>query len=800
MDDSQQYSSLTSVPLLPLRNMVSFPGMAVSLHVGREISYNALQEAVKNDGRIILLAQKDGNIDAPGHEDFYQIGMLASILQVLKLPAQTFKVMVEGLVRVHIDKLHQDGYFMADATAIPSIPIQDQTEEQQLLRLLQQKFEEFSENSKKISEDGRIAMARLDSAGRYADAVVSHLSLDISARQQLLEMADDVARVRQVVTLLDTELSLNEMDEDIRKSIKKQMEQNQREYYLNEQLKAIQKELGDLNDKPTEMELLDMRIREARMPKDAEEKAKSELDKLKQMQPMSSEASVVRSYLDWLVGLPWSKRSRLTRSLEKAMTILENDHYGLEEVKERIIEYLAVQLRVRKIRGPVLCLVGPPGVGKTSVGESIARATGRKFVRLALGGVRDEAEIRGHRRTYIGSMPGKLIQRISRVDTKNPLVLLDEVDKMGMDHRGDPAAALLEVLDSEQNKAFNDHYLEVDYDLSEVMFICTANTMDIPEPLLDRMEVIRIPGYTEEEKFHIADHYLLPKQIERNGLYEGEIAINEAAFHGIIRHYTREAGVRNLEREIAKLCRKVVYKHGTRKGTKTAKITSSRLADYLGVRKFRSTEINEDDRIGVVNGLAWTQAGGQLLTIEATFVAGSGKLVRTGSLGNVMQESVEAALTSLRARSSRYGIDSSFFSKHDVHLHLPEGAIPKDGPSAGIAIATALASAACGVEVRRDIAMTGEITLQGDVLAIGGLKEKLLAARRCGVRLVLIPEQNEHNLAEVPENLLEGLEIEQVTSVDQVFEYALVRALRMPDRGELPSTSAPSEDISIQPN
>ncbi|HKK23094.1 MAG TPA: endopeptidase La, partial [Pseudohaliea sp.] len=709
----------------------------------------------------------------PGADDMYQVGTVSNILQLLKLPDGTIKVLVEGLYRAAVAAVDDDGaYAVADVREIEGAE-PEESEAEGLLRSTSSQFEKYVNLSKKVPAEVLTSLSGIDEPGRLADTIAAHMGVDLGEKQRILEIADVKPRLEHLMGLMEAEIDLFQVEKRIRGRVKKQMEKSQREYYLNEQMKAIQKELGEMDDAPNEAEELEAKINEARMPEEARDKALGELSKLKMMSPMSAEASVVRSYLDWMVSVPWSKRSRVKHDLKRAQEILDADHYGLEEVKERIVEYLAVQKRVRKLKGPVLCLVGPPGVGKTSLGESLARATNRKFVRMALGGVRDEAEIRGHRRTYIGSMPGKLLQKMAKAGVRNPLFLLDEIDKMGMDHRGDPASAMLEVLDPEQNHAFNDHYLEVDYDLSDVMFVCTSNTMNIPTPLLDRMEVIRIPGYTEDEKLNIALRYLLPKQVKVNGLKKGEITLSDAAIIDIIRYYTREAGVRALEREIAKVCRKMVKKIALGEAEANTEVGPDGLEDLLGVRKFNYGVAEEENKIGQVTGLAWTSVGGELLTIEAAAVAGKGRYVKTGSLGDVMQESIQAASTVVRSRSQLLGIPARYHDTQDLHIHVPEGATPKDGPSAGIAMCTALVSVATQIPVRADVAMTGEITLRGEVLPIGGLKEKLLAARRGGIKTVIIPKENERDLKEVPDKIKEDLDIVAVKWIDEVLALAL---------------------------
>ena len=766
-------SSVTELPLLPLRDVVVYPHMVLPLFVGREKSIEALEDAMATDKQVLLVAQRNASDDNPGADDIYQVGTVSNILQLLKLPDGTIKVLVEGGYRAMVDNVNDDGNFaIAGVREIESEEIPEE-EVEALLRSTIGQFEKYVNLSKKVPSEVLTSLTGIDEPGRLADTIAAHMSVDLDEKQKILEISGVRARLEHLMGLMEAEIDLFQVEKRIRGRVKKQMEKSQREYYLNEQMKAIQKELGDMDEAPNELDELQARIDEAKMPQEAQEKALSELGKLKMMSPMSAEASVVRSYIDWMVNVPWSKRSKVKHDLRRATKILDEDHYGLEEVKERILEYLAVQKRVRKVKGPVLCLVGPPGVGKTSLGESLARATNRKFVRMALGGVRDEAELRGHRRTDIGSMPGKLLQKMSKAGVKNPLFLLDEVDKMGMDHRGDPASAMLEVLDPEQNHAFNDHYLEVDYDLSDVMFVCTSNTMNIPGPLLDRMEVIRIPGYTEDEKLNIAQRYLIPKQIKLNGLKADEIEISEDALIDIIRYYSREAGVRSLEREIAKVCRKMVKGFALGDFTEKTEVTSEMLPDLLGVRKYNYGIAEEENKIGQVTGLAWTSVGGELLTIEAVAVTGKGLHVKTGSLGDVMQESIQAATTVVRSRSQMLGIAATYHEKHDVHIHVPEGATPKDGPSAGVAMCTALVSVCTGIPVRADVAMTGEITLRGEVLPIGGLKEKLLAARRGGIKTVIIPKENERDLKEVPDNIKDKLEILAVKWIDEVLAIAL---------------------------
>jgi len=752
---------------------VVYPQIVQPLFVGRPKSIKALEVAMASDKQVLLVAQKNASEDEPGIDDLFQIGTVATILQLIRLPDGTVKVLVEGLDRARIKNVVFDAdHFKAETTVLGSDEIPEK-ESALLIRSLLSQFDQYVQLSKKIPPEVLTSISSIDEPGRLVDTIASHMSLQLQEKQNLLELAGLQARIEHLMALIESEIDLFQVEKRIRGRVKKQMEKSQREYYLNEQMKAIQKEMGELEDVPNEAEELKQKIEDAGMPKEAKEKAATELNKLKLMSPMSSEASVVRTYLDWMVSIPWKKKSKVRMDLAKAEEILENDHYGLKEVKERIIEYLAVQKRVKKLKGPILCLVGPPGVGKTSLGESIARATNRKFVRMALGGVRDEAEIRGHRRTYIGSLPGKLIQKLSKVGVKNPLFLLDEIDKMGMDNRGDPASALLEVLDPEQNNSFNDHYLEVDYDLSEVMFVCTSNSMNIPEPLLDRMEVIRIPGYTEDEKVNIAERYLVPKQIKNNGLKKAELSFDEGPIRDLIRYYTREAGVRGLEREIAKVCRKIVKDNSLGKKVDEVKLSSELLEKYSGVRKYDYGKAEEENQVGQVNGLAWTSVGGELLTIEAIAVEGKGKIIKTGSLGDVMQESIQAALTVVRSRAESLGLAPSFHEKYDLHIHVPEGATPKDGPSAGVGMCTALVSVLTKIPVRADVAMTGEITLRGQVLKIGGLKEKLLAAHRGNIKTVIIPADNERDLAEIPDNIKAELEIVPARWIDEVLDVAL---------------------------
>ncbi|MFO7306666.1 MAG: endopeptidase La [Gammaproteobacteria bacterium] len=761
------------MPVLPLRDVVVYPHMVIPLFVGREKSILALDQAMRSGKQILLVAQKQADIDDPGANDLYRVGTVATILQLLKLPDGTVKVLVEGVERAKIEKLIKGPYFSAEIAPYKDIEEYDEREMDVLMRSVTSQFEQYVKLNRKVPPEVLTALAGIDQPGRLADNVAAHMSLRLESKQKVLEIQDVRKRLEHILALIEGEMDVLQIEKRIRGRVKQQMEKSQREYYLNEQMKAIQKELGEIEDAPNEIAELEQRIKKAGMPKEAREKAMSELNKLKLMSPMSAEATVVRNYVDWLVKCPWKKRTKVHNDIAYAEKVLDEDHYGLEKVKERIIEYLAVQQRVKTLKGPILCLVGPPGVGKTSLGQSIARATNRKFVRMSLGGVRDEAEIRGHRRTYIGSMPGKIIQNMVKTGVHNPLFLLDEVDKMAMDFRGDPSSALLEVLDPEQNSTFNDHYLEVDFDLSEVMFVCTANSLNIPAPLLDRMEVIRIPGYTEDEKTAIARRYLLPKQMKQNGLRDDELKVSDPALLDIIRYYTREAGVRNLEREISKICRKSVKQLLTKPETKVINVTPKNLSTFLGVRRFRYGRAEEQDQIGQVTGLAWTEVGGELLTIEAAVVAGKGKLTHTGQLGEVMQESIQAAMTVVRSRATMLGLEPDFYQKTDVHIHVPEGATPKDGPSAGIGMCTALVSALTKIPVRSDVAMTGEITLRGQVLPIGGLKEKLLAAHRGGIRTVLIPDENMKDLAEIPQNIKDNLEIKPVKWIDEVLEVAL---------------------------
>ena len=764
------------VPVLPLRDVVVYPHMVIPLFVGRNKSIQALDTAMNNDKQILLVAQKSAEVDAPTLDDVHTVGTLATILQLLKLPDGTLKVLVEGLERAEILAIDTKGDFFAAEVEIRPSELNDTSAKTDVLsRSLVSLFEQYVKLNKKVPPEILSSLSSIEDPVRLADTIAAHLGLKIADKQKLLEMLNVEERVQYLIELLESEIDLLQVEKKIRGRVKQQMEKSQREYYLNEQIKAIQKELGELDDAaPNEAEDLARKIERAGMSKEAKDKATTELNKLKMMSPMSAEATVVRNYIDWLVNLPWKKKTKVNSDLSTAEKVLNEDHYGLDEVKERILEFLAVQQRVKKLKGPILCLVGPPGVGKTSLGQSIARATGRKFTRMALGGVRDEAEIRGHRRTYIGSLPGKIVQNLTKVGTRNPLFLLDEIDKMSTDFRGDPSSALLEVLDPEQNHTFADHYLEVDFDLSDIMFVATSNSMRIPEPLLDRMEVIRIPGYTEEEKLSIARNYLLPKQIAANGVKKGELAMSDAVILDIIRHYTREAGVRNLDRELAKLCRKAVKEH-LLTGKKKTSVTQRNLEKYLGVARYDYGKTNQKNQVGQVTGLAWTSVGGDLLTIESALLPGNGQIKSTGRLGEVMKESIYAAETVVKSRASALGITRKFLRKHNVHIHVPEGATPKDGPSAGIGMVTAMVSAMTRIPVRADVAMTGEITLRGEELPISGLKEKLLAAHRGGIKLVLIPRENEKDLAEVPETVKKGLDIRPVKWIDEVLSLALER-------------------------
>ncbi len=778
-DDLTEDASQT-VPVLPLRDVVVYPHMVIPLFVGREKSIQALDAAMSDNKQILLVAQKSAEIDDPQIDEIHQIGTLSTILQLLKLPDGTIKVLVEGVERAEVINYSEgEEFFSAQIALLESDEAEDEKELEVLARSVTSMFEQYVKLNKKVPPEVLTSLAGIDEPSRLADTIAAHMSLKLDEKQHVLEIRTVQLRLEHLITLIEGELDVLQIEKRIRGRVKQQMEKSQREYYLNEQMKAIQKELGEIDDVPNEVDELQDKIEKAGMSKEAKEKANSELNKLKMMSPMSAEATVVRNYIDWLVGVPWKKKSKVRHDLAAAEAILEEDHYGLDKVKERILEYLAVQQRVKKSKGPILCLVGPPGVGKTSIGKSIARATNRKFSRMALGGVRDEAEIRGHRRTYIGSLPGKIIQNLSKVEVRNPLFLLDEIDKMAADFRGDPASAMLEVLDPEQNHTFVDHYLEVDYDLSDVMFVATANTLSIPGPLLDRMEVIRLPGYTEDEKKNIAIKYLVPKTMKANGLEENEIHFAETAVRDVIRYYTREAGVRNLEREISKVCRKVVksivLNKDKDKGTSKVSITTRNLDKYLGVKRFRYGLAEENDQVGQVTGLAWTEVGGELLTIEAVVIPGKGKTSRTGQLEDVMQESIQVAHTVVRSRASVLGIKPDFYEKCDIHIHVPEGAVKKDGPSAGVGMTTAIVSALTKIPVRADVAMTGEITLRGEILPIGGLKEKLLAAHRGGIKIVMIPKENEKDLSEIPNNIKQKLEIIPVQWIDEVLQVALVK-------------------------
>lgn len=762
------------IPVLPLRDVVVYPHMVIPLFVGRERSIDALDAAMRDSKQVLLVAQKEAEIDEPDFADLYQVGTLANILQLLKLPDGTVKVLVEGSQRSTVTRYQDTGsFFSAMVSPLEDVLSLSDQEQDVLQRTAISSFEQYVKLNNKIPPEVLTSLAGIDDLSRLADTMAAHMSLKVHEKQRILENADIESRLENLMTLMEGEVDILEMEKKIRVRVKQQMEKNQREYYLNEQMKAIQKELGDMDDVPNEIEELEKKIADAGMSKEAKAKAEAELNKLKLMSPMSAEATVVRNYIDWMVSVPWKKKTKVRHDLKIAEQVLEEEHYGLEKVKERILEYLAVQQRVKQLKGPILCLVGPPGVGKTSLGESIARATNRKYVRMALGGVRDEAEIRGHRRTYIGSMPGKILQNLAKVKTRNPMFLLDEIDKMAADFRGDPASALLEVLDPEQNHTFSDHYLEVDFDLSDVMFVATANTMNIPPALLDRMEVIRLAGYTEDEKINIALRYLIPKQVKNNGLKEKEIDISEPAVRNMIRYYSREAGVRSLERDISKICRKVVKALLLKPDNHKVLVTDENLGDYLGVKRFNYGIAEEQDQIGQVTGLAWTEVGGELLTIETAVIPGKGKHSATGKLGEVMKESIEAAMTVVRSRSDILGIDHELFQKNDIHIHVPEGATPKDGPSAGIGMCTAIISALTKIPVRANVAMTGEITLRGEVLPIGGLKEKLLAAHRGGITTVLIPAENEKDLVEIPENIKHNLNIKPVHWIDEVLEVAL---------------------------
>jgi len=796
------------LPLIPLRDVVVFPGVVSTLFVGRNKSINALNAAMAGEKKIILAAQKNGSLDAPLFDDLFKVATIANILQLIKLPDGTVKVLVEGSHRAQMDSLESDSKFSKVRVSLIAEPLIDAKDGENLARFIKAKFQDFIKITKKIAPEVLASIDALDDLSRTIDSIAGHLPMEIKLKQEILEAADFQSRAEILIAFIESQLDVMDVDKRIRNRVKGQMEKSQREYYLNEQIKAAQKELGDISEEGDEISQLEEDIAKAGLSKEALKKANNEFTKFKQMSPMSAEASVVRSYLDWLTGIPWKKRSKVKSNLNSAIEILNEDHFGLDEVKERILEYLAVQQRVKKLKAPVLCLVGPPGVGKTSLGKSIARATNRKFARMSLGGVRDEAEIRGHRRTYIGSMPGKIIQKLSKVEVKNPLFLLDEIDKMGMDHRGDPASALLEVLDPEQNNTFSDHYLEVDFDLSEVMFVCTANSLNIPSPLLDRMEIIRLPGYIEDEKLNIAKQYLIPKQLERNGLKNTEVKLSDKSILDIVRYYTREAGVRGLERQIAKIFRKSVKERvlaDPKKTQSSINITPKNLEKYCGVPKFKFGEADVEDIVGKVAGLAWTEVGGELLTIESSYVPGKGQVIKTGSLGDVMQESIQAALTVVRSRSNKLGIPNNFYEKFDVHIHVPDGATPKDGPSAGVGMCTAMISVFTGIPVRSDTAMTGEITLHGQVTKIGGLKEKLLAAKRGGIKRVIIPEDNAADLREIPSQITHALEILPVRWVDEAITQALtsepkpIKKRRSPKSLNKPKSSS-ARSSSIKPH
>ena len=764
-------------PVLPLRDVIVFPNMVIPLFVGREKSIKSLEVAMEANKQIMLVAQKSADLDDPQDKDVYRFGTLATILQLLKLPDGTIKVLVEGANRAEIQgEIYGDSYYETKVQVIDE-SIFDDREIEILSRSVIDSFDQYVKLNKKIAPEVMTSLSGIDEPSRLADTIAAHMVLKLEEKQAILEINDVKKRIEHIISLIENELDILQVEKKIRGRVKNQMEKSQREYYLNEQMKAIQKELGDMDDIPNEIEEIEQKIIKSGMPKDVKQKVKGDVNKLKMMSPMSAEASVLRNYIDVLVNVPWKKRTKVTKNLVIAEKILEDDHHGLEKVKERILEYLAVQQRVRKLKGPILCLVGPPGVGKTSLGKSIAKATGRKFTRMSLGGVRDEAEIRGHRRTYIGSLPGKIMQNISKVGVRNPLFLLDEIDKMAMDFRGDPSSALLEVLDSEQNDTFSDHYLEVDFDLSDVMFVATANSMNIPSALLDRMEVIRIPGYTENEKDSIASKYLITKQLENNGLTDKDIKIDKKVFLEIIRYYTREAGVRNLEREISKFCRKAVKILLLNKKIKSININKNNLNEFLGIKRFKHGEAEKENVIGLVNGLAWTEAGGELLSVETAVIPGKGKYILTGKLGDVMQESIRAAMTIVRKRALQLGIDKDFYENKDIHVHFPEGATPKDGPSAGVGITTSLVSALTNNPVKSTVAMTGEVTLHGQVLPIGGLKEKMLAALRGGIKTVIIPQENEKDLAEIPDNIKNNLEIKTVEWVEEVLSLALERPI-----------------------
>ncbi len=792
--------STVVVPVLPLRDVVVYPHMVIPLFVGREKSIRALEAAMDDDKKILLVAQKSAEVDDPQVDDIHELGTLSIILQLLKLPDGTVKVLVEGAERAGVIQFETtEEYFSAQIEAKGAGEQSGEREVDVLMRSLLTLFDQYVKLNKKVPPEILTSLSGIDEPGRLADTIAAHMALKLDEKQRILEIENVRERLEHLMGMIEAEIDVLQIEKRIRGRVKQQMEKSQREYYLNEQMKAIQKELGEMDDVPNETDELQEKIDKAGMSKEAKTKVTAELNKLKMMSPMSAEATVVRNYIDWLVSVPWKKRSKIRHDLAMAEQVLDEDHYGLDKVKERILEYLAVQQRVRKLKGPILCLVGPPGVGKTSLGRSIARATNRKFTRMSLGGVRDEAEIRGHRRTYIGSLPGKIIQNLSKIGVRNPLFLLDEIDKMSMDFRGDPSSALLEVLDPEQNSTFGDHYLEVEFDLSDVMFVATSNSLNIPGPLLDRMEVIRIPGYTEDEKVNIAIRYLLPKQIRNNGLKEKELSVSEKAIRDIVRYYTREAGVRNLEREIAKICRKVVKELLLRTDGRKINVTPRNIEKYLGVKRFRYGRAEERDQIGQVTGLAWTEVGGELLSIEATVVPGKGRLIHTGQLGEVMQESIQAATTVVRSRAQALGIEEDFYQKYDIHVHVPEGATPKDGPSAGVGMCTTLVSALTGIPVRADVAMTGEITLRGEILPIGGLKEKLLAAHRGGITTVLIPEDNRKDLAEIPKNVKDKLDIRPVKWIDEVLEMALQHAPVPIDDDQVDKTERKEKAKPVKP-
>lgn len=799
---STEVVDLSNLPVLPLRDVVVYPHMVIPLFVGRQKSIRALEAAMLENKRIVLVAQRKSADDDPGPDDLFKMGTVSSLLQLLKLPDGTVKVLVEGEQRVKVKSFslpEEGGYIAASLESVEDINKAFKEQEIQIMtRSLMSQFEQYIKLNKKIPPEVLGSLASIEEPGRLTDTIAAHLNLKVDDKQEMLEELDVGLRLERLMAAIENEIDLLQVEKRVRGRVKRQMEKSQREYYLNEQIKAIQKELGEMGEEGSEIEQLERAIAKAGMPKEALDKAHAEVKKLKLMPPMSAEATVIRSYLDWILSVPWKKRNRIQFDLNKAEKLLDKDHYGLEKVKERIIEYLAVQQRVKRLKGPILCLVGPPGVGKTSLGQSIANATGRTFIRIALGGVRDEAEIRGHRRTYIGSMPGKIIQKLCKAGVKNPLIMLDEVDKMAMDFRGDPASALLEVLDPEQNHTFNDHYLEVNYDLSDVMFIATANSLEIPAPLLDRMEVIRLAGYTEDEKVHISKDYLIPKQKQLNGLKDQEIEIADGAIHDIVRYYTREAGVRNLERELAHICRRVVKDILSSKRVSKVSVNSKNIEKFLGVKKFRYGLAETVDQVGQVTGLAWTSVGGELLTIEASMMPGKGKTLHTGQLGAVMQESIHAAMTVVRGRIKKYGLPDNFFEKQDFHVHVPEGATPKDGPSAGIGMCTALVSVVTHIPVRADVAMTGEITLRGQVLPIGGLKEKLLAAHRGGIKQVIIPEENKKDLAEIPANILKKLTIHPVTTIEEVLNLALQRNPELKDAVKKSTKNKKKAEINVK--